>query len=209
MIKNFEQKRPQDLITALKQTTLLGDENIYPYENAIISLKTFNYKDISPVQFYYLLNNVLLLKNLKSDFKNHNIDILNLDGYVNFEVDNYDKKLTMSPPIIENVDGQNLLVDGMHRVVLSMMLGKNIKCAYIENIKPEHYTYAVSNPNGWRDVKLFREEIPENFKTRNSRYDGNYRYYRRMYNFEGKIQIPREHTLKTDSYFREMMSKQR
>lgn len=209
MIKNFEQKTKEDLIKVLKQSTLLGDKNIYPYKDANISIETFTYKDLSPTQFYYIFNNLSLLKILKYDFKNHNIDILNLDGYVNFETDKYDKKLTMTPPIIENVDGQNLLVDGMHRVVLSMMLGKNIKCLYIENIKPEHYTYNIPNPNGWRDVKPFREEIPENFKTRNSRYDGNYRYYRRMYNFEGKIQIPREHTLKTDSYFREMMSKQR
>lgn len=209
MIKSFEQKTKEDLIKVLKQATLLGDKNVYPYENATISLRTFNYKDISPVQFYYLFDNISLLKNLKNDFKRYNIDILNLDGYVNFEVDNYGKKLTMTPPIIENIEGKNLLIDGMHRVILSIMLGKNIKCVYIENIKPEYYHYCVANPNGWDDARQFKNKVPEGFKTRNSRYDGNYRKYRRVFQFEGENQIPREHTLKADPYLKEMLSKQR
>ena len=94
--------------------------------------------------------------------------------------------------------------------MLSIILKKDINCVVVENIKPEHYTYAVANPNGWRDVKLFLNKVPDDFKTRNNRYGGdNFRQYCRIYKFEGKNQIPRQHTLKTDAYYRQMMSKQR
>lgn len=211
MIKDLEQKTTIDLLDTLEKTTLLGDENAFPYKHANISIKTFSYKDLTPIQFYYIKKNLKLLKKLKDEFiKQYNIDIFNLDGYLNFKTDKYDQKLTMTPPIIEVVDGKNLLIDGMHRVMLSKILGQDIKCVYIENIKPEYYHYALPNPNGWEDIKSFFFEVPKSFKTRNVRYDGDdYRKYRRVYKFEGENQIPRKHTLKNDSYFKDMLSKNR
>ena len=211
MIKDLEQKNIIDLLEVLQKTTLLGDEKEFPYKHANISIKTFSYKDLAPIQFYYIKKNLNLLKKLKDEFiKQYDIDIFNLDGYLNFKTDKYDQILTMTPPIIEVVDGKNLLIDGMHRVMLSKMLEQDIKCVYIENIKPEHYHYSLPNPNGWEDVKGFLLEVPKFFKTRNVRYDGDdYRKYRRVYKFEGESQIPRKHTLKNDSYFKDMLSKNR
>ena len=108
-----------------------------------------------------------------------------------FEKDN--QLLTLTPPIIEVVDGKNLLLDGIHRVVLSCLLEKdNVQCAIVHGAKP--LPYAIENPNGWKDVKVFESEVPPGFKTRNRRYpDSEYKYYTRVFNFDGTVQIPRKH----------------
>lgn len=188
---NIKKYNIEDLILRLKQTTLKGNPNIKPYKDAIITLENLNIGDISPTAFYYFYDHVLKLNSMKNILLSKGLDIFHLDGYVEFEKDN--QLLTLTPPIIEVVDGKNLLLDGIHRVMLSHLLKKdNLQCAIIHGAKP--LPYAVENPNGWKDVRVFESEVPPGFKTRNRRYpDSEYKFYGRAFNFDGTVQIPRKH----------------
>lgn len=188
---NIKKYNTEDLILRLKQTTLKGNPDIKPYKDATIILENLNINDILPTTFYYFYDHVLKLNSMKDILLSKGLDIFHLDGYVEFEKDN--RLLTLTPPIIEVVDGKNLLLDGIHRVVLSCLLEKdNIQCAIVHGAKP--LPYAIENPNGWKDVKVFESEVPPGFKTRNRRYpDSEYKYYARVFNFNGTVQIPRKH----------------
>lgn len=188
---NIKKYNTEDLILRLKQTTLKGNPDIKPYKDATIILENLSINDISPTAFYYFYDHVLKLNGMKDTLLSRGLDIFHLDGYVEFEKDN--QLLTLTPPIIEVVDGKNLLLDGIHRVVLSCLLEKdNVQCAIVRGAKP--LPYAIENPNGWKDVKVFESEVPPGFKTRNRRYpDSEYKYYTRVFNFDGTVQIPRKH----------------
>lgn len=188
---NIKKYNTEDLILKLKQTTLKGNPDIKPYKDTTIVLENLNINDILPTTFYYFYDHVLKLNNMKDALLSEGLDIFHLDGYVEFEKDN--RLLALTPPIIEVIDGKNLLLDGIHRVVLSYFLEKdNIQCAIVHGAKP--LPYAIENPNGWKDVKVFKSEVPPGFKTRNRRYpDSEYKYYTRVFNFDGTVQIPRKH----------------
>lgn len=188
---NIKKYNTEDLILRLKQTTLKGNPDIKPYKDATIILENLNINDILPTAFYYFYDHVLKLNSVKDTLSSEGLDIFHLDGYVEFEKDN--QLLTLTPPIIEVVDGKNLLLDGIHRIVLSCLLEKdNVQCAIVYGAKP--LPYAIENPNGWKDVKVFESEVPPGFKTRNRRYpDSEYKYYTRVFNFDGTVQIPRKH----------------
>lgn len=183
----------EELLKNLRKTTLNNDVNILPYKDAKIELKNLSIDSISPTSFYYFTDTVYKLTDLYDQLFLQNIDLFNLNGYVEFAVD--DNNLVVTPPIIEKVNDDLLLVDGIHRVMLSYLLGKeSIRCIIIDGAKP--LTYAVSNPNGWKDVQAFKNEVPQGFKTRLRRYpDSVYRQYSRVFNFEGQVQIPRKHHL--------------
>ena len=203
----FKTHTEKELFKKIKETYLLGDKNIKPYEHAKISFKRFRADDVVPTQYYFFHDSVYNLLKLQKKFRENQLDILNLYGYVNFYNDELKKEITMIPPIIENINGQDLLIDGTHRIILSKVLNEDINCIYIENSDPKYYPYAVANPNGWKDVQEFDNKTPDGFVTRGHRYEGNYRWYCRMFNFEGEVQIPRTATLKTDNYYREMLEK--
>ncbi len=181
------------LIEKLKLTTLYNKKNVFPYREADIGLKKLSFNEISPTSFYYFTDTVYKLTELYDQLFLQNIDLFNLNGYVEFAVDN--NNLVVTPPIIEKVNDDLLLVDGIHRVMLSYLLDKeSIQCIIIDGAKP--LTYAVSNPNGWKDVQVFKNEVPQGFTTRLRRYpDSVYRQYGRVFNFEGQVQIPRKHHL--------------
>ena len=179
------------LMLKLKQTSLKGNANIKPYDNATMTLKNMVFEDIMPTSFYYFSNHVKKLNEINDVLKKQGLDIFHLNGYIEFEKDN--QLLTLTPPIIEVVDGKNLLLDGMHRVMLSHLLGEqNIQCVVINGATP--LPYAVENTNGWDDVKVFESEVPQGFNTRNRRYPASeYKYYSRIFNFDGIVQVPRKH----------------
>ena len=188
IIKYYDYKK---LYANLKLTTLKGNDSIKPYDKASMSLRDLSISDIMPTSFYYFSDHVNILKQTRGELRKNNLNIFHLNGYVEFEKDN--QLLTLTPPIIEIVNGKNLLLDGMHRVMLSHILNqKTIQCVVIENSNP--LPYAIENPNGWEDVKEFKNKVPEGFKTRNRRYsDNEYKYYGRVFHFDGTIQIPRKH----------------
>lgn len=176
----------EKLIEDLHKTTLLGFTDYYPYKDSKIYLKTFFKEELVPTSHYALESQLSKLIQIKKDLKEKDVDIFKLDGYVSFQDD-----IAITPPIIEVVNSKYLLIDGMHRVLLSEMYNSNIQCVVIEGAEP--VTYAVPNKKGWDDVKVFKDKVPEGFKTRNHRYGDNYKDFSRVYNFEGKIFFKREH----------------
>lgn len=184
-----------DLILRLKETTLKGDVKVKPYLNASIDLATLSFENIFPTAFYYFSEHVNKLRETKKMLEQNSLDIFNLNGYVEFEINK--QLMTLTPPIIEVVDNKMLLIDGIHRVILNHQLNeKGIQCVIIKGASP--LTYAIENPNGWKDVVEFESEIPEGFKTRNKRYPNEiYKYFGRVFNFNGVVQLPRKHHIKT------------
>ena len=195
-----------ELIKTIKEDTyILGDSSINPYKNADVSLKKFNPFNLVPSTYYYFYDYVINLVKLYEDFLKDGIDIFNLDGYVSFFNKEYEKQLALTPPIIEKVDNKDMILDGMHRIVTAKFLKKNINCIYIENSDKNYLPYAVPNKNGWDDVQVFKNKVPDNFITRGKRYKENYRWYSRQFNLDGETQIPRQHTLKRDENYKKLL----
>ena len=178
----------EEFISQLRNTKLQGIPHIYPYEKSKISLQKFSKDDLYPTSFYCLKSQINELIVLNAKLRNAGYNIFNLDGYVSFEdIDIF----AITPPIIEVVQGKPLIVDGLHRVLLSDAYNEKIQCVVIENAEP--ITYAVANPHKWEDVKQFEERVPAGFKTRNHRYGDDYKRYTRIFDLDGIAQLPREH----------------
>lgn len=171
------------------KTTLLGFPNFYPYKDSYIYLQTYNIRDLLPTSHYVLKSQLSKLIQLKKDLHNEGLDIFHLDGYATFFKDN--ENIAVTPPIVEIFQDKPLLIDGIHRVLLSDIYNTDIQCVVVKNAKP--VTYAIANKNGWLDVQIFENKVPDGFKTRNHRYGDNYKDLSRVYNLEGKIFFKREH----------------
>lgn len=152
------------LIKRLRLVGMLKSDFTRPYSDAYISLEKINVDCLAPPQNYVLNYELAGKLDLKYALEEHNIDMYNLNGFVEFSVngdldENGDKIIrTLLPPIVEESieeDGTILPVinDGMHRCYLARTERRKIEVAYIRGV-PKHLPYyAYPIRGGWDSVE--------------------------------------------------------
>jgi len=181
----IETRSRGELIAKLQQVTLRGS-SVQPYLNARIDVVTIDPSILAPTQRYVLTDELKKIEQVRWDLlKNHNQDILQLNGYIKCsypeEIDptkfsdlgkSYvepqpKKTIDVLPPVIEehfnHKGGIDLLIcDGQHRSYLAYTMGTLINVAYVRGVNVNHPYYAYALPSGWKDVEI-RDDIPQNY----------------------------------------------
>ncbi|MBQ7409273.1 MAG: hypothetical protein IJV03_01780 [Alphaproteobacteria bacterium] len=184
----------QELLNIMKNTTLRGDKNIKPFAQSDIYISEITAKDVLPTQYFVLWDQVYNIRVLNDYFMSQNIDIAKLRGFLEYKTLDADYSLT--PPIVEIIDNQPLLIDGQHRATF---FGKNnipFNAIIINNVPQQYYPYQLPNTNGWKDVQYFDSALPEGFFRQKLRYQNKdaKHFMFREYPLPGIIKIVRAHT---------------
>ena len=163
-ISHLKKYNSLQMINKLKKVILLNSEKtgkpIYVYKNAKIELKEININDLFPLQLYQLISSNELVSNLYKIFKKkYNEDIFEMEGYSTYT--SSDKRYALVPPIIESIKDikgeiKNIIIDGLHRVILAKKLKKKtITVVVIENI-PEKLNLPADS-NTWAELKIVKK----------------------------------------------------
>lgn len=162
-ITHLKRYAKDKLIKRLKKVILLNsDKNkkpVFIYKDSEIELKPVKIKDLLPLQLYELTSSTKLINNLHENFsKKYKENILEMNGYFTYR--SGDKKYALIPPIIEDVRGQKVVIDGMHRILLAKKLGREIIVVVVIKNIPQKLILPVA-PNKWEELKVV-SIAPEN-----------------------------------------------
>jgi len=175
-LKDIKYYYGSELIKRIRQVTMLKNDNIYPYKNAVITLENLNPNILVPPQDYILdsaLKNVMDLNYFLNEYPVDNpdefYDMFNLRGFLKFTLfDSFDKPIrrTLLPPIIEEsieADGtiKPIICDGMHRIYWARVnCLPFVNCVYIRGVSSRTPYYAYPVLGGWDGVKRVSELSP-------------------------------------------------
>lgn len=188
-ILDFKKHSKEELIKRLRKVTLLHSSKtknpIHVYKKAEIKLTNLPISILMPENFYQIEEVLLNLKNLKKAFKEKNIDIFNLNGYVSYVTDEDKNDYTLLPVIIEyqrEKDGSvnPIILDGLHRISIARSQKLDtVQVIKIAKVNKKYPIYGYVNPNGWEDVKLVKT-APDKQNKRFWRFPLKevYKYYR-------------------------------
>lgn len=200
-LKDIKYYYESELIKRIRQVTMLKNDKMYPYKNAVITLENLNPNILVPPQNYILdsvLKNVMDLAYSLDEYSVHNpgeyydifnlkyYDIFNLSGFLEFTLfDSFDKPIrrTLLPPIIEEsieADGtiKPIICDGMHRIYLARVRClPSVNCVYIRGVSSRTPYYAYPVLGGWDGVKRISKLSPSLIK-KFHRIRGNKKLYR-------------------------------
>jgi hypothetical protein len=172
---------PSELIDKIKNVPLLHDENIKPYKNSKVVIKSFNINELRPATFYLLRDNINIQRYLREILlKEFNIDTFKLDRWYILKVrnkENYERSIIPIIVQLSPFSGESFIIeDGNHRAWIARESEEEINAVYIENVPKEIPYYAYPNPKGWDDVKIFNDISEVKLKKKYRIEDKNERY---------------------------------
>jgi len=147
---------------------------IFPYANARISLRSVHPEELAPSSFYIIERNLQLQRDLRAHLLCQGYDSLSLRGAL--ELETPESLMRLLPPVVEvmherighhndrgdiDYSGKtahipvHIITDGMHRAALARELNTSLTVIHISNIPHEHPIYAL--PNGWDQVRVFTD----------------------------------------------------
>jgi hypothetical protein len=169
-----------ELVEKVRQVPLMqkiDGKDVFVYEDARISKKTFHPEEINLTSCYLLSKNSKVQRELREHLMGkYNVDPLHLDGALELRNDS-GEEWVLTPPIIELIpkmvkyvpNGVDLpydvpvrvqlpcVIEGLHRVSLARELDEPFDSLFISGILKDAPFY--SHPNGWDRVKSF-DEVP-------------------------------------------------
>lgn len=161
-ILQYKKHSKDELIDKLRKVTLLHSSKtaspIYVFKNADIELGEVIVSSIVPSQFYYLEKSLSKVGEIQKALKEDNIDLFNLDGFINYHTNESDIEYNLLPVIIElqkEIDGSinPIILDGIHRVILARKENlQRIQVVKIANVSKDFPYPAYVNSRGWDEV---------------------------------------------------------
>ncbi len=169
-----------DLLERVRSVPLkkLGADGqpIFPYRNALLSLRELHPDEVNPPTFYALRQNLQVQRDLRAALLEQGHDSLHLDGALELEDDQGERRM-LFPPVIEltlrtvrYVPQEGEIVhqravtvllpvvnDGVHRLLLARELGETFRALHVVGADP-HYPY-YAHPNAWSDVQIM-DRVP-------------------------------------------------
>ena len=183
-----------ELEETIRQTPLLQDSDIHPYEDATIALRSFSYDQVRTTSLYVARSLLRVQKLIADDIAQEGYDPLELDcGLVLGGTDENNMPIAIGfvPPIVEETDQEGpYLLDGSHRTNQGRWLGKSAFTAiHITGIRQDCPAYAL--PNEWSDVRIY-DTVPDDPALRKKyRQDRNiYALYRNFEPLNGSTPRP-------------------
>ena len=163
-ILKIETHSEQELISRLRNVTLLNQPNKKPYEFAEIGIYAENPKYSLPCQRYVLLKQLKTIRQIKEALTKCNIDLLEV-GYVTLTTS--EGTFDFLPPILQKWTHHPLKLpnqfpfvinDGLHRCFIAKLEYQKLTCVFISNPSSPYYAY----PNSWEDIKIIEpgEKMP-------------------------------------------------
>jgi hypothetical protein len=178
------------LIEQVRNTTMLTNKSIRPYENADIRIKEMPIDEFLPTQLYVLKDHLEVQKELRQSLLKQGHDTLRMYGSVLLK--NAGILTGMMPPIVE--DDQEFgpcLLDGTHRAYLARRLGiKSLGVLHVSGVSKE--TPMIPLPNQWNEIIEY-DTIPTD-KSKKKHYRNlpdKYSYYRDFSEITGVAKDPR------------------
>lgn len=166
-IKRVERHSVEELIANMRKVGMLTHPEALVYKDSVIELVSLHTNEIAPAQRYVLNKEIMKVRDLRWELREHGVDLFKLDGYAKIWLDGYDDPIDVLPPVIEQsaeADGSvvKILNDGMHRVYLARMERTPIQCVYVRNVPAEYPYYAFPLVNAWNDVDIV-QDLPEGY----------------------------------------------
>ncbi|OGH20591.1 MAG: hypothetical protein A3D74_02075 [Candidatus Levybacteria bacterium RIFCSPHIGHO2_02_FULL_37_13] len=178
-ILQYKKHSKGELINKLRLVTLLHSSNtpnpIYVFKDADIDLGYIPVESIVPSQFYYLKGSLSKVEEIEKAFKEHGVELFNLNGFINYTSNENSINYNLLPVIIEyqkEKDGSinPIILDGIHRVIMArnQKRGK-IQVVKISNVSKDFPYPGYVNSRGWEEV-LPVQFPPEQKDKRNWRF---------------------------------------
>ena len=228
IITDYKLHSQQELFDIIRRTHLAGDETILPFHDAKISIQTVSYRDLVPTQTFVLNDQLANIYNIHTQMLRKGIDIFKLRGFLSYQIDRLnsansinendqktaennsniasnlngglDSAFVFTPPIIEVIDNQPLVIDGQHRITYAKDNSITFNALIIENIASDVWPYQLPIAGGWDAVQRFNSELPAGFVRKQRRYPTSEmnKFFFREYPFPGIIKLMRAHSGKQD-----------
>ena len=166
-ITQVERFPVNELISRLRNVTMLKASEIKVYTNTFISLEKIRPEFLAPPQNYILRQELKKVRELKWALEEQGVNIFELNGFVRLIFDSSKEPVDLLPPIIEesvesNGSAHLIINDGMHRIYMAMREWVIPEVALIRGV-PKHLPYyAFPVPGGWNSVEE-REDIPSGY----------------------------------------------
>jgi hypothetical protein len=143
----------KNLLSLVRDTRTL-EGRVSLYQNADISIKTFDPSYLYPTAKYVLKPNLRFVTEMRDTLLAvHKVDIFKLNEVF------IDEQYMVAPPVIEISDGLPAIVDGIHRCELARRLGLPITVILVDKVEPT--LPIISYPVTWQQVAEY-EVKPEN-----------------------------------------------
>jgi hypothetical protein len=173
----------QDFLEGLiRKIPIRGNTNIFPYENSSISLFSREPKNLLLSQRFVIETKLL---NLMSSFSDNTLfkdfitkGISDMPPTKVYGKDENNNKVIAIylPPLIEQRNQDEIILDGTHRCYICRSVGSEIYGIHIKNIEIDYPTTPVS----WRECKLYKIKPPKEI-----RYKGLNEFFFRDLNYVG------------------------
>jgi hypothetical protein len=165
---HVEVKSREELIRRLREVTLKGSgEKVYAASD--ICVRSVDPRELHPCQYYVLQADLDRVADLSYSLLNHDVDIFELEGFVEFTLKGKDEVITILPPVCEYTrnslgDRVRIINDGMHRIFLARLEWRYINVVMIDNVPQPYYAYPIPGKFVWEQVHVMRRLHPEFMK---------------------------------------------
>jgi hypothetical protein len=181
-ISSVERFGQDELLSRLRQVTMLKAPEVKIYENVYISVERVSTDFLAPPQNYILRPELKKVRELKWALESHGIDIFELDGFARLSIEGQTEPVDLLPPVVEESierDGSVHLIvnDGMHRVYMARREFVIPQVVLVRGIPKDLPYYAFPVPGGWDKVEE-RDDLPENYLKKWHRIENFHSLYR-------------------------------
>jgi hypothetical protein len=149
------QRYPLSWVIERLRAVRLHKSTLRVYKDANIVSETIPPETVYPCQLYCLQSILDRLKELGEALRAEGIDLMNLDGAVEYLCE--DRVFQVIPPVVETdrVTGLPIVCDGVHRLFIARTLERSCQVLWVKD--PTVSYYADPNKAGWRDVMLHKD----------------------------------------------------
>jgi hypothetical protein len=185
-----------ELITRLRNVTMLKAPDVKIYHNAFISVEKISPLSMSPPQNYILRQELKKVREIKWMLEEHGIDLFELNGFIRLTLEGHDEPVDLLPPVVEESierDGTVHLIinDGMHRVYMALREWVIPQVVFVRGIPKDLPYYAYPVPGGWDRLEE-REDLPPGYLKKWHRIGNYHALYRNFNSAFTNVGGPRE-----------------
>lgn len=140
----------ETLLNIVKHTQTL-EGRVAVYEDAQVSLEVVDPSDLKPTAKYVLRENLERVNHTRQEIK----DLTDQDMYYEplfIKARLRDQRITLAPPVVEEIDGEKLIVDGIHRCFDSLSNGRRIAVVMVRGVKDD--LPPIGLPVSWEQVRV-------------------------------------------------------
>lgn len=186
----------EELVTRLRQVTMLKSPDTRVYDKAFISLEKISTDFMAPPQSYILRGELKKVRELKWALEKRGVNLFELNGFVRLTLEGSSEPVDVLPPILEESiehDGSVHLIinDGMHRIYMARREWTIPQVVLIRGTPKNLPYYAYPTPGGWNGVEE-RDDLPHGYLKKWHRIESYHSLYRNFNSAFSNVGGPRE-----------------